>query len=361
VGLWQDLQSAIRLLIKDKWFTLVATVALALGIGVNATVFTFVNAVLIRGLPFDEPDRILALNSHDPVRDRNMGVSYLDFKDWKAATKTFSALAAYTGTTMNVSDEGRAPEWFNGSFVSANAFKLIGQGPAIGRDFLPEDDRPGAAAVVLLGNGIWKNRYAGDAAILGRTIRVNDVPSVVIGVMPEGFKFPQNADLWQPLALIPALETQKRNSRGFEVYGRLGPNVAPGHARAELIAIGQRLMKDYPDTNKDVLPRVQTFNERANGGPIRAVFLSCQQCAHGRRLCETPRHRRASGHQWRAAGGGDDGDGRSSLLRHDRPEADSRTSVHCRRWHARRRAPSSTRVLHRCISRTRTRSAAGLC
>jgi predicted permease len=274
MGLWQDLQFAIRLLVKDRWFTLVATVALALGIGVNATVFTFVNAVLIRGLPFDDPDRILAINSHDPVRDRNMGVSYLDYKDLGSATKTFTSLAAYTGATMNVSDEGRAPERFNGSFVSANAFKVIGQGPAIGRDFLPEDDRPGAVPAVLLGSGIWKTRYGGDRAILGRTIRVNDVPSVVIGVMPEGFKFPQNADLWQPLALIPALETQKRNSRGFEAYGRLAPGIPLEQARAELLTIGRRLMKDYPDTNKDVLPQVQTFNQRANGGPIRAVFLS---------------------------------------------------------------------------------------
>jgi hypothetical protein len=114
MGVWQDLQFAIRLLVKDKWFTLVATVALALGIGVNATVFTFVNAVLIRGLPFDDPERILALNSRDLARNRSIGVSYLDFKDWKGATQTFRSLAAYTGGTMNVSDEGRAPERFSG-------------------------------------------------------------------------------------------------------------------------------------------------------------------------------------------------------------------------------------------------------
>ena len=274
MGLWQDLQFAVRLLVKDKWFTLVAAIALALGIGVNATVFTFVNAVLIRGLPFDDPDRIMALASRDSVRDRNMGVSYLDFKDWSAATQTFTALVAYTGSTMNVSDEGRVPERFSGTFVSANTFKLIGQRPIVGRDFLPEDDRLGAAAVVLLGNGIWKNRYGSDHAVVGRTIRVNDIPSVVIGVMAEGFKFPQNADLWQPLALVPNLEGQKRNARGIEVFGRLAPDVSQAQAQAEFAAIGQRLAKDYPDTNKDVQPRVQTFNERVNGGPIRAILLS---------------------------------------------------------------------------------------
>jgi predicted permease len=274
MGLWQDLQFAVRLLIKDKWFTSVAAVALALGIGVNATVFTFVNAVLIRGLPFDDPDRILALNSFDPVRSRDLGVSYLDFKDWRGATSTFTGLAAFNGGTMNVSDEGRAPERFSGSYVSGNAFALLGQVPTLGRDFLPEDDRPGAPAVVLLGSGVWKNRYGSDPGVVGRAIRVNDIPSVVIGVMPEGFKFPTNADLWQPLATIPNLETQQRNARGLQVFGRLAPGVSIGQARAEMLSIGQRLAQDYPDTNKDVQPKVQTFNERVNGGPIKAVFLS---------------------------------------------------------------------------------------
>jgi predicted permease len=270
----QDLQFALRLLVKDKWFTLVATLALALGIGVNATVFTFVNAVLIRGLPVEEPDRVMALNSRDAVRDRQLGVSYLDFKDWRESTRTFSALAAYSFSVMNVSEEGRAPERFNGTFISAEGFRILGQAPILGRDFVAEDDRPGAAPVVLLGGGVWKNRYGSDPAVVGRTVRINDVPSVVIGVMPEGFRFPMNADLWQPLALVRDLEQQKRNARSFEVFGRLAPGATLPQARAEMLAIGQRLSKDYVDTNKDIQPNVQTFNERFNGGPIRAVFLS---------------------------------------------------------------------------------------
>jgi predicted permease len=274
MGLWQDVQFAIRLLIKDKWFTLVAATALALGIGVNAAVFTFVNAVLIRGLPFDDPDRILALNSYDAGRSRDLGVSYLDFLDWRASTRTFTGLAAYNGTTMNVSDEGKAPERFNGSMISANAFRLIGESPLLGRDFLPEEDRPGAAAVVMIGNGVWKNRYGSDPNVIGRTIRINDAPAVVIGVMPEGFKFPFNTDLWQALASVPNLEKQPRGSRGFEVMGRVAPDQSTAQARAEMLEIGRRLAKEYPDTNKDIQPKVQTFNERQNGGPLRAVFLS---------------------------------------------------------------------------------------
>ncbi len=148
------------------------------------------------------------------------------------------------------------------------------QRPALGRDFLPEDDRPGAAAVVLIGHGMWQNRYGSDPNVVGRTIRINDIPSVVIGVMPEGFKFPQNADLWQPLALVSGLEQQQRNARGFSVFGRLTAGTTRDQAQGELINIGRKLTSDYPDTNKDVQPKVMTFNEFMNGGPIRAVFLS---------------------------------------------------------------------------------------
>jgi putative ABC transport system permease protein len=274
MGLWQDVQFALRLLLKDKWFSLVAVIALALGIGVNAAVFTFVNAVLIRGLPYEDSDRLMALNSRDSVRDRNMGVSYLDFKDWAAATKTFSGLAAYGGSTINLSDEGRAPERFNGANVSGHTFKLLRQAPLLGRDFLPEDDRPGAPAVLLISAKVWNNLYGNDPAVIGRTVRVNDLPTIIVGVMPDGFGFPFNTEAWQPLASIPNLETQKRNARGFQVLGRLAPEVSQDQATAEMIAIGGRLATDYPDTNKDIQPFVQTINQSQNGGPIRAVFLS---------------------------------------------------------------------------------------
>ena len=273
MNLIQDLRFAVRLLIKDRWFTAVAVIALALGIGVNATVFTFVNAVLIRGLPFNDPDRILVVASRD-ARGRDRGVSYQDFADWRGATRTFAGLAAYSGQTMNVSDEGRAPERFQGPYQSGNAFTLIGQQPLLGRDFLPEDDRPGSAAVVILGNGVWKNRYGSDPAVLGRTIKVNEVPATVIGVMPEGFKFPQAADLWMPLAHTPRLAEQKRDVRNIEVFGRLNPNVTLGQAQSEMDTIARKLASDYPDTNRDITARVMTFNERVNGGPIRLIFLS---------------------------------------------------------------------------------------
>jgi predicted permease len=272
--LLQDLRFAVRLLVKDRWFTLVAVTALALGIGVNATVFTYVNAVLIRGLPFDQPDRIMSVASRNIPRANDMGTSYLDFQDLVAAQKTFKALAAFSGQTMNVSDEGHPPERYGGPYISANAFKLIGQHTILGRDFLPEDDNPGAAPVVILGGGIWKSRYGSDRSILGRTIKINEVPATVIGVMAEGMKFPFNADLWLPLSTMPGLANQKRGQRQFQVFGRLADGVTPQQAQTEMAGIAARIAKEFPDSNKDVGATVMNFNDRVNGGQIKLIFLS---------------------------------------------------------------------------------------
>jgi putative ABC transport system permease protein len=274
MGLWEDVRFAARLLLKDKWFTLVAAIALALGIGVNATVFTFVNAVLIRGLPIADPERTLAVDSYDRVRNRGNGVSYLDYRDWKEHTRTFETFGAYNGNVANVSDEGQPPERFNGSNISANGLAILGTRPVIGRDFVADDDRPGAPAVVIIGHGMYQNRYGSNPSVIGRTIRINDIPSTVIGVMPEGFKFPFNTDLWMPLSQIPNLLEQKRNSRQLQAFGHLAPGVSRAQAQSELINISKTLESENPATNKDIQARVQTFNESQNGGPIRTVFLS---------------------------------------------------------------------------------------
>jgi predicted permease len=273
MNLLQDLKFAVRLLIKDRWFTAVAVIALALGIGVNATVFTFVNAVLIRGLPFTDADRVLVVASRD-AKGRDGSASYADFRDWRDATRTFASLSAFSGATMNLSDEGRAPERFQGPYISANAFKVIGQAPILGRDFQPDDDRPGAAAVVIFGNGVFKNRYGSDPSVIGRTVKVNEVPATVIGIMPEGFKYPNNADVWMPLNQMPRLTEQKRDARNIDVFGRLADRVTTAQAQSEIDTIARKLAADYPDTNKDIAAHVMTINDRVNGGPIKLIFLS---------------------------------------------------------------------------------------
>jgi len=270
----QDLRFAIRLLIKDRWFTLVAVTALALGIGVNATVFTFVNAVLIRGLPFDEPDKIISIGMTDP-RARQMGVSRLDFNDWREQSRSFSGLAMIQGSPMNVADEGRPAEQFQGTYQSANLFEIIGQRPMIGRDFSTQNDTPGGEPVVILANGLWKNRYGGDPSVVGRTVKINSRVCTVIGVMPPDMKFPFNNDLWVPLSLLPPeVWNAKRSVRNFQALGRLANGVALPQARLELDGIVSRLAKDFPDSNKDLRAQLMTYNERMTQGPIKVIFLS---------------------------------------------------------------------------------------
>jgi putative ABC transport system permease protein len=272
-NLWQDVRHAARVFRQQPSFAVTAVLTLALGIGVNNTVFTFVNAVLIRGLPFDEPDRIVSLGTRD-ARDRDGGVSFKDYEDWRRSARSFAGLAAFGNTVMNISDAGRTPERYSGPYISANAFALIGQQPLLGRDFTADDDRPGAEPVVILGHGVWRTRYGSDPSIVGRTIKVNEVLSTVVGVMPEGFKFPVNADLWVPIALSPNLAEVKRDVRYFQAFGRLAPRVTVAQAGAELEAIAATLAHDYPDTNKDVRATVMTFNERYNGGALRLVLLT---------------------------------------------------------------------------------------
>jgi predicted permease len=269
----QDLRFGVRMLLKDRWFTLVAVFALGLGIGLNATVFTFVNAVLIRGLPFHHPEQILHINARDTVTDRTQGISWLDARDIRTTARTFSGLAAYRNGGFTITEQGRPPERVNGVYVSANTFSLLGQPPLHGRTFLPDEDRPGAESVVLLGYGIWQSRYGADPSLVGRTIKVNDVVSTIVGIMPEGMRFPNNADLWRPL--VPdANELEKRDARSMMLFGRLAGGVSRQEAEAELAGIARQLETQYPDTNKNAGLSVMTFNERFNGGPIRAVFLS---------------------------------------------------------------------------------------
>ena len=275
MSLWQDVRFGARLLVKDRWFTLAAATALALGIGANAAVFTFVNAVLLRGLPFHEPDSIMALWTED-ARGRRRGVSELDLEDWQAASRAFSDLAASLGASVNVSDEGRAPERLLGAYVTGNLFRLIGQAPVIGRDFTDADDQPGAEPVTILGHSVWQSRYNSDPAVLGRAITANSTLVTIIGVMPPDMRFPFNTDIWVARPQLPPESlTGKRDTRNLQVIGRLADGTSVEQARVELATIGQRLSQAYPATNTDVTPRLMPYSERLPGD-IRLIFLSLQ-------------------------------------------------------------------------------------
>jgi predicted permease len=270
---WTDLKQGVRLLAKDWGFTLAAVTTLSIGIAVNMLVFTLINGALLRDLPFAEPDRIVEIRvfQRDRPQEPTTGASYLDVLDWRGAVSTFDGLGAADEQTMNVSDEAHAAERFEGAFVSWDTFNMIGMRPILGRDFRADDDRPGATPVVMLGYDVWRSRYDSDAAIVGRTVRVNGVPSVVIGVMPDNFGFPATAKLWQPLVLLSAEERDDRRYRALDAFGRLRDGVSQEQAAADLGRVMEGLAARHPDTNKETEPRLAPFRIGV-GGPIRILF-----------------------------------------------------------------------------------------
>ncbi len=272
---WTDLRHGARLLLKERWFTLAAVTALSLGIAANMVVFTIINGALLRAMPFDAPDRIVELRvfHRDRLQQPTSGVSYLDMLDWRRGVRTFAGLGAADERTMNVADEGRPAERFQGAFVSANAFSIVGQRPILGRDFREDDDRAGATPVVILGHTVWQGRYESDPAVIGRTIRVNGVASVVIGVMAEDFGFPVTAELWQPLALLSAEERDNRSGRFLDGFGRLRPGISLEQATADLSGVMGALATQHPDTNRNTEPRVTPLRSGI-GGPIRSLFAA---------------------------------------------------------------------------------------
>jgi len=267
----QNLRYAFRRLAAEPGFTLVVVLAIGLGIGMNTTVFTLVNAVLLRGLPYENPDEIVVVSTYDSKERDDGPTSWLDFEDWKKDAKSFRGLAGAQGQPFNLSGEPGAPERMPGALVTPNLFGLLGQRTLFGRDFVDADGQPGATPVVILSHKAWERRYAGDRGVIGRTVRVNEVPAEIVGVMPPDVLFPNNNEAWMPL--IPGTPQQKRDARNIEIFGRLAPGVGIGEAQTELAGIAARLEQAYPDTNRNVSVLVQTINQRQNGGPIRVVFL----------------------------------------------------------------------------------------
>jgi putative ABC transport system permease protein len=274
MSLLQDVRFAVRLILKERWFTAVAVAALALGIGLNATVFSLVNAVLLRGLPFKDSAQLYMVGPRRATQDRADSLSMSELQDWRTQSKTFMGLAGFTRTGANLADEGALPEQARGALLTANAFQVLGQPPLIGRDFKAEDEQPGAERVVIIGHSLWKNRYGSNPSVLGRALRINGDPATIIGVMPDGMLFPMDATFWQPFVPTTA-QLQNRGNRPLAIFGRLRDDATRAQAQAELQAIAGRLAAQYPETNKEHTSAiVQTFSERFNGGEIRQIFLA---------------------------------------------------------------------------------------
>jgi len=270
----QDLRFGCRLLTKDRWFTLPSVLTLALGIGMTGAMFTIVNAAS-RALSSDKGGRLVSIHPRDAAgRWRGLGVSYPDFRDFQAAARTFEGLAAVSQSAMTLGGDGRAVERVSASYVSAQAFRLLGEKPAMGRDFDIEDDQRGAPAVVLVGHRIWTTRYKADPGIVGRRVQVNGAPATVIGVTSDGFRFPVVSDMWLPLAQMAGLADTPRDARFLQVVGTLAEGASRPQAQAEMAAIAARLSREHPATNADTSAVVVPFPPHFVPDPILIALMS---------------------------------------------------------------------------------------
>jgi putative ABC transport system permease protein len=243
--LLQDLRYAFRTLVKSPGFAALTILCLALGIGVNSTIFSVVDTVAIRPLPFKEADRLVALETTHQVNGIQRGnASYLDVQEWKARTRSFADIATVTGRSLTLSDS-EEPERFTGSTVSWNMFPMLGIQPILGRQIRAEEDAPGAAGVLLLSHGVWQRRFAADPSVIGRTVTVNGAPHTVIGVMPPRFQFPEQTQLW--IAQTPLEFASPRTARNLFAIGRLKPDVTFEEARRDMAAVGAQLAAEQRD------------------------------------------------------------------------------------------------------------------
>ena len=253
---FRDIVQGLRVMRANPRFTLAAIAMLGLGIGVNTTVVTLANAALFKGYPqVERNDRLLYLTMYP-----DCCVSYPTFEDWRARARSFQGMAAVHDSRRAFNDGGDSSQTYYATEITANTFRLVGRQPLLGRDFAHADELPGAPPVVILSYRLWDQRYTRNPAVLGRTVRLNGQTTTVIGVMPRGFSFPQNQDLWVPMVPAAAIRNRSNSGQIWYILGRLADGVSVSSARAEMQTIGRRLRTAYPLTD-DALPLVRTFPE----------------------------------------------------------------------------------------------------
>jgi putative ABC transport system permease protein len=269
----QDLRFAARLLVKERWFSAAAIVAMALGIGANTLGFTIINAAFIREFAFERADRIVAI-SWRPTRGRRLPASVLDLEDWRDGARSFAMIGGSSFQAINISDDRSAPEQTQGSSVTANLFDVLRQRPLIGRTFVAGEDRRGAAPVVILGYDLWTSRYERDPNVIGRVLKINGTPATIVGVMPEGMRFGENEGsyLWTPFVATDA--QLSRDVRPLSLFARLAEGATREAAAAEVEAIAQRILDDYPNQLQNVTAaQVETLQQRFLNGAAPRMFV----------------------------------------------------------------------------------------
>ena len=275
-SLLQDIQLSFRALKKEPASAAIASITLALGIGLCTTAFSLVYGVFFRGLNVPEADRLIIIYRSVPSRDIDfMGVNWHDYADWREQQTSFEGLAMYETGTVNVSGT-EGPERYAGAFVTANTFELLREQPVLGTGFRPGDDAAQAPLTVVLGYDLWETRYRSDPSVVGQSLRVNGEAATILGVMPDGFMFPADQELWVASRDSRPDEPDRERANRLNAFGRLKAGISLDQAAVEMALIAQRLEAEYPESNEGVTTRFRTFVEDDTGPELVAVFSAMQ-------------------------------------------------------------------------------------
>jgi putative ABC transport system permease protein len=267
----QDIRYAVRKLSRTPGFTTIAAFTLALAIGATTAIFSVIDGVLLKPLPFRDPERVVRVTN---LRDGNRMVSSVpDFLDIRAQSKSYASLAALDAQAMNLTG-GSEPERIGAARVGATFWSLLGVTPQVGRGFAPNEDSQSAARTVVLSDGLWKRRFGGDRRIIGKTIALDGNSYTVIGVAPAGFSFPDRPDVWIPLVFAQDdLNPDGRGAHWMGIMGRLAPNVTAAQATSELVTITRRLEQQYPESNTNMSGAVIPMQEYLVGDVRPALYV----------------------------------------------------------------------------------------
>jgi putative ABC transport system permease protein len=282
--LLQDVKHGLRALARNPGFTLVAVVALALGIGANSAIFSVVNAVLLRPLPYPEPDRLMSVWQNNRVRGWHQDVvTPLDFIEWREGNRSFASMAAYFGAGFNVRT-GTEVDRLRGADVSVDFFRVLGAPPVTGRDFAAADETSSAGRLVILGHSLWQRRFGGDPRVIGSPVTLNSESFTIVGVAPPGLQFPEKSELWtlaknriptNPFVPADADITKMRGIHYLYAIARLKEGVPLSQARAEMDTLAARQEKENPQTNSEVGVEIVPLHESIVGEvrPALLIFL----------------------------------------------------------------------------------------
>jgi len=272
--LWSDFRFGIRMLIRYPTLSIVSILTFGLGLGLATAVFSIVNGALYKGLPFEDADRIMLVSATNAARGIRRGsITVHDLAVIQERQTVFESFGAWSMLPVNVAGEGAQPERFRGGALTVGALRVLRVEPVLGRLLRDGEDRPGAEPVILLGHQMWRERFGGSPDVIGKTVRANGVARTIVGVMPEGFLFPNLEQLWIPLDLNP-LATPRGQGPAYMGIARLRPDVSVAEARAQMVAVAGSLEKEFPTTNRGVGSSVAPFLEGALGPQLYALLYT---------------------------------------------------------------------------------------